>query len=440
MTPRILRDLGDGLIVRRATNADGDALVTLNSEIFEPLIGATVGRIARGESAIGSIESFTVVEDTATGAIVSSTGLFSLRVTYAGIPLPVGMPDYVLTHPDYRRRGLVRTQFAVIHDWSAERGDLLQIIQGIPGYYRQFGYEYGIEHDAAQVGTFADVPALTYGQAEPYRLRPAILDDLPTVARIAGAAERRYLIARHRDNAYWRMLLQRIASARPTTPRTLIIEGIDGDLVGFVRHSAVARNDQLAVLDYEILSGHSWFAVTPAVLRHLRAVATHCETPPTRFLLDLGGGHPAYQVVRDRARLIPPSAWYVRAPDLPRLLNHVAPVLEACLAASALVGHTGDVKISFYRTGLRLSFDRGRLRATSWQPVGGSSEGTFSLPGDGSNAAFPGHVFVQLVCGYRSLEELEYAYADCGHDTDQTRALLDTLFPKAVSHISSRTA
>ncbi len=440
MALHILRDLGEGLIVRRATTADSDTLAALNGEIFEPIIGATVGRIARGESAIGSIESFTVVEDTATGAIVSSLGLFSLRVTYAGIPLAVGLPDYVLTRPAYRRRGLVRAQFSIIHEWSAARGDLMQIIQGIPSYYRQFGYEYAIEHDAAQIGTFADVPPLAEGQAEPYRLCPATPDDLPVVARIADAAERRYLIARHRDDAYWRALFQRIAAGSPTAPRTLTIEDSDGALVGFVRHNAVATGDQLTVLDYEVLPGHSWFAVTPTVLRYLRAVAAHLDTPATRFVLDLGGGHPAYQVMREHARPIPPSAWYVRVPDLPRLLNHIAPVLEARLAALALTNHTGDVTISFYNTGLRLTFDHGRITAAPWRPIAASSEGSFSLAGDGSNVSFPGNVFVQLLCGYRNLDDLEYAYADCGHDTDQTHGLLDALFPRAVSHISSRTA
>lgn len=440
MTTRTLRDLGDGLVVRRATAADIDTLVALNEEIFEPLIGATVGRIARGESAIGSIASFTVVEDTATGEIVSSLGLFALPATYAGIPIDVGMPDYVLTRPDYRRRGLVRAQFAVIHEWSTARGDHLQIIQGIPSYYRQFGYEYAIEHDAAQIGSFADVPSLARGQAEPYRLRPATPDDLPAVARVSDATERRYLIARHKDDAYWRALFQRIASGGARTPRTLVIEDNDGVFVGFVRHNVVPRGDQLAVLDYEVLPGRSWFDATPTVLRSLRAFAAHTDTPATRFLLDLGGEHPAYGVMRDRARPIPPSAWYVRIPDLPHLLNHIAPVLDTRLAASALAGHSGDMRISFYRGGVRLLFDQGRVTAAPWQPVDGSGDGSFSLPGDGSNAAFPGHVFTQLVCGYRSLGDLEHAYPDCGHDSDQTRALLDALFPVAVSHISSRTA
>lgn len=46
--------------------------------------------------------------------------------------------------PEYRRRGLVRAQFDVIHQWSAARGQLVQVISGIPFYYCQFGYEMGL--------------------------------------------------------------------------------------------------------------------------------------------------------------------------------------------------------------------------------------------------------------------------------------------------------
>ena len=55
-----------------------------------------------------------------------------------------GLPELVGTHPDYRRRGLVREQFEVLHRWSEERGHLMQAIGGIPYYYRRFGYEMAV--------------------------------------------------------------------------------------------------------------------------------------------------------------------------------------------------------------------------------------------------------------------------------------------------------
>ena len=82
-----------------------------------------------------------IVEEAATGRIVSSMNLISQTWTYDGIPFGVGRPELVGTEPEYRKRGLVRTQFEVVHALSAERGEMVQAITGIPYYYRQFGYE-----------------------------------------------------------------------------------------------------------------------------------------------------------------------------------------------------------------------------------------------------------------------------------------------------------
>ena len=49
-----------------------------------------------------------MVEDTRTGSIVSSTCLIGQRFSYEGVEFDAGLPELVGTHPDYRRRGLVR--------------------------------------------------------------------------------------------------------------------------------------------------------------------------------------------------------------------------------------------------------------------------------------------------------------------------------------------
>ena len=113
-------------------------------------------------------------------------------------------------------------------------------------------------------------------------------------------------------------------------------------------------------------------------------------------------------------------------PDLPRFIRLIAPVLERRLADSALAGHSGELTISFYRSGLRLAFETGRLAtAEAWRPT----------VADGGKAAFPGLTFLQLLFGYRQLDELRYAFPDCLAHTDETQALLNALFPKQASHV-----
>ena len=70
--------------------------------------------------------------------------------------------------------------------------------------------------------------------------------------------------------------------------------------------------------------------------------------------------------------------------------------------------------------------DRGRLTGIEpWSP----------RRGDDGVAAFPDLTFLQLVFGYRTLDELRYAFADCWVETDDARAVLRAMFPKQGSDV-----
>jgi hypothetical protein len=152
------------------------------------------------------------------------------------------------------------------------------------------------------------------------------------------------------------------------------------------------------------------------------------QRPCTVFSFSLGESHPVYDLFRERLpEACPQYAWYVRVTDLPRFLRHVSPALEKRLATSAACGYTGQVRVSFYRSGLRLVFERGRLTGLEpWQP------GTRDQEGD---IAFPGLTFLQLLFGYRSFEELRGAFPDCWSSNNEMRALFEALFPKRPSQV-----
>jgi hypothetical protein len=185
---------------------------------------------------------------------------------------------------------------------------------------------------------------------------------------------------------------------------------------------------------YEIKPGHSWAAVTPTVIRYLCTLGEEYPTETGKdkeygaFGFWLGGDHPVYKVIPGRLpRVRDPYAWYIRVPDLPGFIKHIAAVLETRLADSPLAGHSGELKITFYRSGLRLVLKEGRLiEAEEWVPT---------PHGHSGDAGFPELTFLQLVFGYRDLEELKYAFADCWTKNDQASVLLESLFPKQVSRV-----
>jgi len=433
MTKNVLRDLGDGLILRRATPADAEPLAAFNAEIHrdphsggpdEP-VAAWTRDLFRGDHPTFALEDFTIVEDTRTGAIVSSLNLIPQTWAYGGIPFGVGRPELVGTHPDYRRRGLIRAQLEVIHGWSAERGHLVQAITGIPWFYRQFGYEMALDLSGGRVGHAPQVPRLKEGEPEPYPIRPATEADLPFIAQLYDESLKCSRVACVRDLALWRYELR--MSPRNVQRQVLnIIETREGEPVGFVAVAAMLWGTMKSLTWYELKPGASWLAVTPAVIRYLWAAGQEHAARDGKELEAFGfwlsRDHPAYHAAADRLpHARKPYGWQIRVPDLPGFLRHIAPALERSLAASPAAGHTCEFKVSFYDSGLRLALDRGRLAAVEpWQPA----------PKEEDDAWFPRGTFLQLMFGYHSLQELRETYAECWVAGDEVREVLAGLFPK----------
>ncbi len=396
----MLRDLGDGLILRRATAADAEALAAFNGKIHgnthtgEPDAGvaAWTRDLMERPHPTFAAGDFTLVEDARTGAVVSSLNLIGQTWSYGGIPFGVGRPEIVGTHPDYRRRGLVRAQFDLIHQWSRDRGHKMQAITGIPWYYRQFGYEMALALAGGRIGWRPQVPRLGEGAAEPYRVRPASEADIPFLARVYERGAARSLVACTRDEAMWRYELHGRSRENANHRDIRVIETAGGEPVGFLAHASRLWGQSLAVTAYELKAAVSWLAVTPGVLRCLQATGEEYAKRDDRSVWEeyafwLGAEHPVYEAIPERLpRTRPPYAWYLRVPDLPDFLRHVAPVLERRLERSVAAGHTGELKISFYRDGLRLALEEGRVAALEpWAPADGGR----------ADASFPDHTFLQ---------------------------------------------
>jgi hypothetical protein len=141
----------------------------------------------------------------------------------------------------------------------------------------------------------------------------------------------------------------------------------------------------------------------------------------------LGASHPVYEALgKSLPEVRTPYAYYVRVPDLVDFLHHIKPALEKRIAESIAVGHSREIRISFYREGLKLVIEKGRLVAIeAWKPS----------PEDEGEIAFPGRTFLQILFGYRSYDELHQAFADCWCDSQEVYALINILFPKKPSDV-----
>lgn len=434
------RDLGDGLVLRWSAPEDVERVAALYAQVFRRSADAPLGvatpmwtrDMFSGRHPHIGPRDFAIVEDTQSGAVIASTCLLRYSCEYEGIPFGFGRPEIVATLPEYRRQGLIRAIFELIHAKSDERGDLAQGITGIPYYYRQFGYEFAATLDEGDVTVyFPAIAALKPGATEPYVLREATLDDIPLLGRLWTRQHAQAGVWTAISDAYWRW------SMEGTNPESqqhwrvyMIVENASDRKVGAFVLSP-RRWDATITVDGPIVeAGVPLVRVMPPVLRGIQALAE--TVPPMRPEMPAAGaiafrwGGPE---LRDALAGTPSTkpeyayAWYLRVANVLHFLRHVAPVLERRLMESAQAGYTGELTVDLYRGGLRMVFEGGKIMAIEdWQ------RGVW----DEAMAGFPPLVFLQALFGHRSLDELRHIYPDVQVSGDAT-SLLVALFPKRPS-------
>ncbi len=441
------RDLGNGLVVRWSTADDIEGLAQLTGMVFrngpqEPLsqfLADMISHLMSGTHPLMGPGDYALVEDTGRQdhRIVACTCLFRQTWAYEGIPFRIGRPEIVATDPEYRNRGLIREIFGLVHARSAAEGHLVQAITGIPYYYRQFGYEYALDLDNRVYVPTALIPPATVGIAEPYTLRDASTEDIPFINALYDRQRTGSIVSTPIDESWWRYQIAswektREGAASPSKKNDgywhiQVIVDAGKTVQGYVITPVARWSNSIPVFDLEIMPGVNWQPVLPSMLRILYRQGLEMPTyygaqPVSRIAFCMGQGHPVYKLLEPKLAPMQqaPYAWYVRVPDLPAFLRQIAPALEKRLAQSFMAGYSGDVTLDFYRGGMRMVFEQGRLATVeNWRkPVWEGKE----------VAGFPPLVFLQLLFGYRSLSELRHAFPDVWAN-DEVVPLLNILFP-----------
>jgi len=438
------RDLGDGLTLRWSTERDAEEIVHVTSTVFRwgadapanVQLANMMREAMHGDYPVTGPGDVAVVEDTRRREhpLVAATFLWRQSWSYGGIPFVIGRPEIVATAEDYRNRGLVRAIFSIIHARSEAEGHLVQGITGIPYFYRQFGYEFALDLDTDRVTPLALIPPAAEDKPEPFTFREARLEDLPQLRTWYERQLLSYAVSTPFDEQWWAYQIHTM----PTTQadghwRILTIIDEQAQPCGYVTFNNVRWRTSFSVFDVGTAPGLNLQTLVPPLLRELARRGAVLPAPPNAqelksITFKLGRNHPLYTVMGKALAIEQdiPYAWYVRVPNLPAFLRHIAPVLEQRIANSPLVGYSGALHLNFYRGGLRLAFEQGKLTAAeNWQaPAWDSPE----------KAGFPPLVFLQLLFGHRSLDDLRYAFTDVRANEDAV-PLLNALFPKGVSWV-----
>ncbi len=438
------RDMGDGLVLRWAAPGDVERIAALYSEVFRDkddppntAMAVWTHDMMSGRHPHIAANDFALVEDTNSGAVVAATCLLRQSWEYAGITFPVGRPEIVASAPGYRERGLVRAVFELIHARSDAEGHLAQGITGIGYYYRQFGYEYALDLGGWRAAFVSAIPPLAEGAAEPYLLRAATVADIPQVLALYDHDRAARMVSTPISAEYLRWVMEGQSFESGEGWDTQLIERASepGVPQGYLFSRRHRWNHDMAIVGLGAAPGVPLPSILPSVLRALAAQGPQLHTPRVktppfdRLLFGLGRSHAVYDALGDLAPLYgPPYAWYVRVRDVPALITHLAPVLEARLAASPVAGLSEELRLDFYRGGLRMVFENGKLQtAEPWNARA-------IHYGPKPTAAFPPLVFLQLLFGHRSLSELRYAFPDLWAQ-GATKLALEAMFPPQASWV-----
>jgi GNAT superfamily N-acetyltransferase len=362
-------------------------------------------------------EHWLYVEDEETEQVVSSLCLIPWTWRYQGVEIKAGEMGIVGTLDAYRRRGLIRALVARFKELLRKGGyDLIQI-QGIPYFYRQFGYEYAMPLEGGwhiQLHQIADPPE---GEAAPYTFRLATAQDTPALVRLYDDAAQDLDIHAARSEAEWRYLFGPSTKTEMDAQTWLMMDEQD-QVVGYARVPKGEFGKGLIVNEVSRLSPE----VALAALRFFKKLSIERGNPYVR--LNVPQACTLIQTARylgahDAGRY----AWQIHLVDVACLLRKLAPVFERRIAASSLAGLSKTVCLNLYREAFDLRFERGKLAAV--EALGFR---------DGGHIRLPPLLLAPLLLGYKSRQELADTYPDFSAG-GENQLLVEILFPKVESFI-----
>jgi predicted N-acetyltransferase YhbS len=435
----------DRYLVRPGRASDAAELARLQASVQlqtvtggqpHPGIAAWVEDLLDGHPSVAP-DDFLVAVDTATDRPVAS--LVGLRQDWslAGIRLPVVQIELVGTAPEHRGNRITERLFAALHQRHAADGVPIQVIEGIPYFYRRLGYDYALANDGAPTVPAAALPNTEPGgSASGLTVRPATVADADSLADIDRRQADGDALVCPRHATVWRY---EIAGRRPADlARRAVAVLVDGDHVrGYLVHGTrLSATGELIVVAAVCQRPTDWpqaAAVIYAYLGHLgRRYEAAAGQPFTMVRPILDPGHP---LVRYGPPGAPrrPRGWYVRASDPIDLLARLQPLLRARWHAADLRWPESTLTIDTYGRAARLEFTDGELKAVT-TIRGAASPSTDPQ----THAAIPPGALLHLALGNRTLPDVLDTWPDCLPRDRHTEHFLTAAFPRVPVHVWPR--
>ncbi|KAI8580339.1 hypothetical protein K450DRAFT_238048 [Umbelopsis ramanniana AG] len=449
------KDLGNGLLLRWVKPQDVEKIAKGMVDVFSPpdkrfeAIGGWFLRYANGMGGFMKSSDAVVIVDTKKEGqpVVGFTCYWQETHIFEGIPYTAEFVG-VVPDPEYRGQRLQQHIMDALHARANDENHLVQVINGINWYYRQFGYEYALEFGERSKVWLNAIPELKEGEQEFIKYRRAVLDDIDTIQEIDMAQvkdgavyiplSKEWLATQINDH------YQKVDNPKHVVLReVLILEDCDDNIVGYVvlpnLDAEMTEKGSLGVYSMGLIRGIDTKTALFSTMRQLIEFAKSAFKQESvsgikSLAWYMSQWHPVVEAIpptmRNFARLRFESlSYYVRVPDLAKFLQHILPALNRRLEQSLTHNnYTGVVKISNYTPrypGVELKFEKGVIVDIAQYIKKDQSK-------DASVAFFPPHSFLQVLFGKRSIKELMSFLPDVYMELD-VQEVLEVVFPKRES-------
>jgi len=347
------------------------------------------------------------------GRTVASLNLIPQEWSIGGVTLKVAEMGCVATLPEHRHRGLIRRLTEEYHRHVADQEYDLSVIEGIPYFYRQFGYEYSLPlgHELK----------LRLDQLPDYEARSSIRvfteNDTTEAMLLLSESQRHFYVHVIRGPGVWKLQMKTGFAAGSRFDAYTVEE--EGTMVAYFRVGERLKERELVLREVSDTDQMT----SQAILRFLKDLGKQKGLDVLNAQISYDSPLAEYLVTIGATRRIPPYAWQIRITDHVKILKKMTPLLEDRLAASMYQRLTEVLNLNLYRYTVQVTIEKGAIKSV--QRLDSNDDRTTRL-----NPL----AFTQLLLGYRSREELEMTYPDFRVQSSH-KHLVDILFPKSQSYI-----
>jgi len=322
---------------RLSTNEDAEQYLELVRKIWreEPGVDKLAKKLIDYHPKM-CLKNFYVIKDK--DRMVSTINLIPIVWSIGGIHLKAAEMGHVGTLPEYRGKGLVQRLIDEYHKEVQRRGYDIAVIEGIPYFYRQFGYEYAIpllEETKIRLDQIPDWKSKI-------KIRRFAEKDTPKAKTLLERSQKKFYVHSIRDETVWKLQQRTKIASDPEPFQDYAVEE-QGKMIAYFRIREISNEKELLLTEITEVDQLAAQAVLSFLKNYgnqhnLKTLSTNIsyEEPLAEYLVSLGA-----------MKSVPTYAWQIRITDYVRIFRKLKPLLEHRLANSMYCRLTETLNFNF---------------------------------------------------------------------------------------------